>query len=45
MRFEQPRLSKLVRDIASGIVGIFYADGWRESFESLQRLINALRRQ
>lgn len=32
-------------DIASGIVGIFYADGWRESFESLQRLINALRRQ
>jgi len=32
-------------DVASGIVGVFYADGWRESFESLQLLINALRRQ
>jgi acyl-CoA reductase-like NAD-dependent aldehyde dehydrogenase len=32
-------------DVASGIVGALYADGWRESFEGLQRLINALRRQ
>jgi len=32
-------------DVASSIVGVFYADGWRESFESLQLLINALRRQ
>jgi hypothetical protein len=30
-------------DVASGIVGALYADGWRQSFESLQRLINALR--
>lgn len=35
----------ICRDVASGIVGALYADGWRESFESLQRLINALRRQ
>ena len=33
------------RDIASGIVGALYADGWRESFEGIQRLVNALRRQ
>ncbi|KAI0296140.1 Aldehyde/histidinol dehydrogenase [Russula brevipes] len=32
-------------DVASGIVGALYADGWRESFESIQRLVNALRRQ
>ncbi|KAF8506648.1 Aldedh-domain-containing protein [Russula emetica] len=32
-------------DIASGIISALYADGWRESFEGLQRLINALRRQ
>jgi acyl-CoA reductase-like NAD-dependent aldehyde dehydrogenase len=32
-------------DIASGIVGALYADGWRESFEGIQRLVNALRRQ
>ncbi|KAH9178669.1 Aldedh-domain-containing protein [Lactarius sanguifluus] len=31
-------------DVASGIVGALYADGWRQSFESLQRLINAVRR-
>lgn len=31
------------RDVASGIVGALYADGWRQSFESLQRLINAVR--
>jgi hypothetical protein len=30
-------------DVASGIVGALYADGWRQSFESLQRLINAVR--
>jgi len=32
-------------DVASSIVGVFYADGWRESFESLQRLIDVWRRQ
>ena len=33
-----------LRDVASGIVGALYADGWRESFENLQRVINAVRR-
>ncbi|KAI9462933.1 Aldedh-domain-containing protein [Russula earlei] len=32
-------------DIASGIVDALYADGWRESFEGIRRLVNALRRQ
>jgi len=35
---------KRYRDVASGIVGALYADGWRESLESLQRLVNAVRR-
>ncbi|KAI0275120.1 meiotic sister-chromatid recombination aldehyde dehydrogenase [Gloeopeniophorella convolvens] len=30
---------------ASGIVGAVHADGWRESFESIQRVINAVRRR
>ena len=38
-------LNNLYRDIVSGIVGVLYADGWRESFESLQRLIDVWRRQ
>jgi hypothetical protein len=37
-------LTKHHRDVASGIVGTLYADGWRQSFESLQRLVNAVRR-
>jgi len=32
-------------DVASGIVDALYADGWRQSLEGLQRLVNALRRQ
>ncbi|KAI0003729.1 Aldedh-domain-containing protein [Russula compacta] len=41
----QNRSSVQAWDIVSGITGALYADGWRESFESVQRLINALRRQ
>jgi len=32
-------------DVASGIIDALYADGWGQSFEGLQRLVNALRRQ
>jgi hypothetical protein len=38
------KLWKRYRDVASGIVGALYADGWRQSFESLQRFVNAIRR-
>ncbi|KAI0308256.1 Aldedh-domain-containing protein [Multifurca ochricompacta] len=31
-------------DVASGIVDALYADGWRESWEGLQRLFTAMRR-
>lgn len=40
----QQKLWKRYRDVASGIVGALYADGWRQSFESFQRLLNAVRR-